>query len=294
MITIITACYNGLSSAGAEAVRRCIMGVAALPFPHEHLIMDGASSDGSVEFIKGLNAPSLQIYSEKDSGIYDALNKGLAKAKGDYIYVLGLDDYIENPEAMARVYRSAAECGSDIIVSQVRFSDGRLNPEKESEIYRLYPYMPFSHQGVLVRRVLLQSQGGYDTSYSIVADHKHLLAAVMQGCSVKYVPEQYTVFSLNGVSCTSAETLLKELARMYREFLPQCDAFLVGKGLLPITAVLRMLILGKSRYVRRMGFVALKERMWAKIKTSEYVFYYRLGVYFRRKRRRKPVTQEKV
>ena len=278
MLTIITACYNGLSSAGAEAVRRCIMSVARLPFPHEHLIMDGASSDGSVEFIKGLNAPSSQIYSEKDSGIYDALNKGIAKAKGDYIYVLGLDDYIENPEAMAKAWQAATMGRYDIVISPVKFPNGFFWPKRRSKVCRLYYYMPFSHQGVLARTELLQAQGGYDASYSIVADHKHLLSAVMQGCSVQYVPEQYAYMGVNGTSAKLKEKLRHEARRLHREFYPSGNECRVQKGILPLVNIVRLIFFGRSRFVRRMGACALNQWLYTKVKTDSHKVFYVLGM----------------
>lgn len=237
------------------------MGVAALPFPHEHLIMDGASSDGSVEFIKGLNAPSSQIYSEKDSGIYDALNKGLAKAKGDYIYVLGLDDYIENPEAMAKALQAANAGRYDIVISPVKFPNGFICPKKKSRVYRLYYCMSISHQGVLARKELLQAQGGYDLVYSIIADFKQLLTAVLQGCSVQYVPEQYACMGLSGVSAMQKEKLRHEARRLFREVYPGGDECRVQEGILPFSDILRLIFFKGSRFVRGMGFAALKKKI---------------------------------
>lgn len=131
MLTVITACYNGLSKIGGDHVRQCIESVAALPFEHEHLIMDGGSTDGSAEFVEGLHARSLRIWSERDCGIYDALNKGLRRANGDYIYILGLDDRIESPDILARAYNIAVQEKIDIVVSPVNLSTGVVVPTKD-------------------------------------------------------------------------------------------------------------------------------------------------------------------
>lgn len=283
MLTIITACYNGVSGIGEDAVRRCIMSVSALPFPHEHLIMDGASSDGSVDFIKGLNVPSLQIYSEKDSGIYDALNKGLAKAKGDYIYVLGLDDYIEHPAAMAQVY-GMVKYGYDIVCSPVKDANGFF-PSSEACLSMLYYRMPISHQGMLVRRSILITQGGYDVSYKIIADCKHLLTSALQGCRIKYVPVQYAVFGLQGVSAIDEGSVRKEFRKLYGEFYPLGDVNSIANGFLPFVYILRLIFCGKSLFVRCMGLKAFKCRLYTKIKTDEYSVRYVFGVQIKKKRK---------
>ena len=284
MITIITACYNGLSSAGAEAVRRCIMSVARLPFPHEHLIMDGASSDGSVEFIKGLNAPSLQIYSEKDSGIYDALNKGIAKAKGDYIYVLGLDDYIEHPEAMARVWQAATTGKYDIIISPVKFSNGCVYPENESHMYDIYYHMAVCHQGCIERKSLLQKYGGYDTSYTICADFKHLLTAILLGCKVKYIPECYAKYELTGISSAMKQIWYVEVVRVRKEIYPNGSEYLLSEGIIPFSCAFSMRFSGRSAFVRHMGECAYKKLRYAIVKTDTHKTLVLFGMPFRIRR----------
>ena len=293
MLTVITACYNGLSSAGAEAIRRCVTSVARLPFPHEHLIMDGASTDGSVEFIRGLDAPALQVVSEADSGIYDALNKGIARAQGDYVYVLGLDDRIEHPEAMARVFKIAEEGRYDIVLSPVKFANGAIYPAKAAAVYEFYYHMAANHQGCLVKTGLLKRQGGYDTSYAICADYRQMLMAILQGCSVKYVPEQYAEFGMSGVSQSRTATMFAEETRIRKSIYAKGDAYLLGEGIIPVMAALRMRFKGKSGFVRRMGGVACRRWLCSKLKTDTHKIFVLFGRPLLKLRRHilKPILQ---
>ena len=282
MLTVITACYNGLSRIGGDHVRRCLESVAALPFEHEHLIMDGGSTDGSVEFIEGLHARSLRIWSERDRGIYDALNKGLRKAAGDYVYILGLDDHIESPDVLAKAYSIAVQEKADIVVSPVDLPSGVVVPVKERDVYNAYYKMAFCHQGALCRREVLLDQGGFDAGFKIVSDWKSLAEAFLRGASVRYFGQSYTVYGTDGISSTAIAASDDEQLRCLKQLYPGADARFVMNGILPFSCILRLLS-SRSAFTRRCGVRALGKRFFAKEKTPEDKVYYLLGRFIVRK-----------
>ena len=91
-ISIITICYNA-----ASTITRTLRSVSAQTYPNiQYLIIDGASKDNTLELVREL-APEAEIYSERDKGIYDAMNKGLDRATGDYVWYVNAGDALASP-----------------------------------------------------------------------------------------------------------------------------------------------------------------------------------------------------
>lgn len=90
-LTCVTATFNCIKAGNRERLIRCVESVAKLKTEHEHLIYDGVSTDGTVELLRELEAkiPNLKVVSEPDTGIYNALNKGVRDAKGGMVLCVG-------------------------------------------------------------------------------------------------------------------------------------------------------------------------------------------------------------
>ena len=112
-ISIITVCYNIIDSGRKQYFKQMLDSVKEQSYDNiEHVIIDGASSDGSVEYIKHLIKDDQRtvFVSEPDTGIYDAMNKGWRLAKGDYIAYLNSDDFYHNLSCIEHVVKSIIEC----------------------------------------------------------------------------------------------------------------------------------------------------------------------------------------
>ena len=277
MLTVITACYNAVSRFGKNRVARCIESVYSLPFEHEHLIMDGGSSDGSLEFISNMDIPSLRLYSEEDHGIYEALNKGIAKSVGDFIYVLGLDDYVESPENMTLAYNFAIAGNYDVIISPVKLSNGAIVPVKRKDIFNIYYKMAFCHQGVLCRRVVLLNQKGYSTGYKFISDWLSSYKAIYAGNKVKYFGKNFSVYGLTGYSSSQIALAENEQLEHLMKIYPRAREDLVIHGIIPILDIFKLL-LNKSLFARKCGLRALQNKIFLKVKSQEYKTYFILGL----------------
>ena len=100
-ITIITICYNA-----ATTISRTLRSVTAQTYPHiQYLVIDGASKDNTLELVRDL-APQAEVYSEPDKGIYDAMNKGLDRATGDYVWYLNAGDALPSPTTVEELVRA--------------------------------------------------------------------------------------------------------------------------------------------------------------------------------------------
>ena len=199
-LTCVTAVYNAISSGNEGNLIRCVESVAKINIPHEHLIYDGGSDDGSVALLRELEQkfPTLRVVSEKDTGIYNALNKGVRDAKGKWFFVLGCDDYIFNSEEIVCAVEVGDKCHSDMVGS-LACGGSPDNIVLEGR-KRLFCGSPYSHQGILMNTNMVRKLGGFDERYKIAADFDLMQKAFFGGFSVVEYMRAYCCDGLLGVS----------------------------------------------------------------------------------------------
>jgi glycosyltransferase involved in cell wall biosynthesis len=176
VVSVITAVYNR-----APVLPRCIASVAAQDYPNvEHIVVDGGSTDGTLDVIHAHERTLGAWISAPDRGVFDAWNKGLALARGEWIAFLGADDQYR-PDAVRRyVETAAASPAAEYISSRVELvypsGAGRLigSPWNWREFSR---YMCVAHVGSFHRASLFRRVGSYDIGYRIVGDYELLLRA---------------------------------------------------------------------------------------------------------------------
>lgn len=199
-LTCVTAVFNAVKSGNRENLIRCVKSIAALKTEHEHLVYDGASTDGTVEILRELEAttPNLKVVSEADSGLYSALNKGVRDAKGEWFYVLGCDDYIVDSKVLDDLLAWMPD--ADLVASPTyigRASGLSLGGWKRR---RLLTGMPYSHQGTLMKTALMRQYGGFDERYRIAADYDLVLKFHIDHRRIVFASKPYGVFSMGGIS----------------------------------------------------------------------------------------------
>lgn len=277
-VTIATAAYNVLSSCGLEAMEECVRSVAALPVEHEHIIYDGASTDGTLEALRklGKEISTLRIVSEKDSGIYDALNKCLRDARGDYFYVLGMDDRIIDGEAFCECVTKALRNKADMLIAKVVMQDKRdVRSATMFGSYRHARMHSYSHQGVMVRTALLKEYP-FDQSYRITADYKQLLTLNWNGARVCMLNKKIAYCSQAGVSSMVTEKCAEETIRVQKEVYSLTDIEIkkfLDSGFLPFRVVAHLLFVG-GVFSLFMGLSILGSYVWRKHKTNLHSKYY--------------------
>lgn len=159
-VSIITAVYNG-----AAFIERAIDSIAAQKYGNiEHIVIDGGSTDGTVDILKRRSDVVTRYVSEPDKGIYDAMNKGVALATGEWIYFLGCDDYLY-PDFSEMCNRLAEH---DTIYYANVFHRNRAQDGKFTA-YKLSKY-PIPHQGMIYPRMVFDRYK-YDLRYKVSADH---------------------------------------------------------------------------------------------------------------------------
>lgn len=242
-LTCVTATFNVIAAGNRERLIRCVESVARIGIAHEHLVFDGASTDGTVELLRELAAkhPNLKVVSEPDTGIYNALNKGVRTACGDWFYVLGCDDEIVDSEEIGHALEEGERDGVDIVAAPILLS---LNPPKVQMFYRnhLFSTMPLRHQGMLMRTDFLRRLGGFDERYRIAADFDMVLRAMQSVAKISYRAKAFALFGVEGISSSSLSDCIAENIQVIRERWRLNEAeiqALVVRNRLPVRAILR-------------------------------------------------------
>lgn len=211
LVTVVTICWNAIDSIG-----RTIDSVQAQTYTNvEHLLVDGASTDGTVELIRERMRVQDRLISEPDNGISDALNKSVREARGDYIQFLHADDamppdFIENAVAVLQETNAPFAYG-DLIMEQ----DGaaamhyRGEPHYDTIIPRRMPNL--NHPTCVHKREMFDQVGPFDTDLKCAMDYDWFLRAAKLGLIGTYSPTMVAHMNIDGVSNTAFGRTINEV-----------------------------------------------------------------------------------
>ena len=226
-LSIIT--INRNNAAGLE---KTMQSVAAQSFKDfEYIVIDGASTDGSVEVIKKLESKfaHLKWVSEPDSGIYNAMNKGLRMASGDYIQILNSADCLASLDVTEKMFVALEKADNPSIFygNMIKcFPNGKKMVDKGfagQEITMLGMFTgTLNHDPAYIRRDLFEKYGYYDESLKIVSDWKwYLQAIILGGEKPQYVDLDVTQFDMTGISETNKELDKAERKLVLEQLFPK-------------------------------------------------------------------------
>lgn len=174
-ISIITIVYNN-----ANCIADCIQSLQAQNYSNiEHIIIDGSSTDGTQDIIKPFISQLGYYISEKDNGLYNALNKGIKKATGDIIGILHSDDLFFNKNSVQSIVNAFKKTNADLVYAKGQYVL-RDNP---NIVKRIYPSKPFRnrflyfgwiplHTTIFVKKEVFQNYGLYEENFSIASDYE--------------------------------------------------------------------------------------------------------------------------
>ena len=229
-LSIVT--INRDNAAGLEKTMKSVCSQGRTDF--EYVVVDGASTDGSVDVIKRMEPEfegRLKWVSEPDSGIYNAMNKGIRMAGGEYIQILNSGDCLASEDVTERMLAELERQGKPSILygNMVKcFPDGHQVVDKcfaGQEVTMLGMFTgTLNHDPAYIRRDLFDKYGYYDESLKICSDWKWYLLAIVLGKEVPaYVDLNVTLFDMNGVSETtgSREKIRVERKKVLAELFPR-------------------------------------------------------------------------
>ncbi len=172
LVTIVTATYNLIEAGRKETFLRMLRSIKEQSYNYiEHIIIDGASTDGTIEF---LSENKVTFYSEPDTGLYNAMNKGIKKAKGDYILILNSDDYL-NQHGLSETFNNSKFDWQDAIFCSIN----KIDSITDKKIATILPYkidhsvyftIPQPHPSTLYKKTVHDTIGLYNENYKIVSD----------------------------------------------------------------------------------------------------------------------------
>ena len=242
-ISIVTINYNN-----AEGLRRTLASVAAQTYHDiEHIMIDGGSSDESVDIIKEYVNQCVMYdvlwVSEKDNGVYHAMNKGIRKATGDYIQILNSGDILAAPDVTERMMAVLTQVNTEELIvksggvpilygNMLKSYDGKTIVHRDtcgSGMYTPESFLYFykgtlNHDCAYIRRDLFEKYGLYNEEMKICSDWEWYVRAIaLGGEKAVYTDIDVTIFDMNGVSEShgkNAELIKKERREYLEKILP--------------------------------------------------------------------------
>lgn len=200
-ISIVTICYNIESS----IVPTC-ESVIAQTYPNfEWIVVDGGSTDGTLDVLKSYEGRMTRLISEKDNGIYDALNKGIREASGTWIVFLNGGDSFASHSVLEEIFNKTRD-DADIIYGNTLLSkEGKVfdhvHADDVNEAGRIFFFGNcINHQSAFIRRELFERYGLYDETYKICADHEKWVVFATNNCRFKWEDIFVAIYDVKGVS----------------------------------------------------------------------------------------------
>lgn len=219
-VSIITVTYN----AGAT-IRDTIESVLSQDYPDiEHIIIDGASKDNTVEIVRSYGDRIARFVSEPDRGMYDGMNKGIKLATGDVIAILNADDFYINSQVISTIVQQFKQHQVDSVFADLVYVK-HDDPEKIVRYYSsasfhpgkfAYGWMP-AHPTFVVKRWAFEKYGYFKTDYKIAADYELLIRFLaIQQLSYRYIPQVLVKMRTGGASTANLSSnwiLNREIVR---------------------------------------------------------------------------------
>lgn len=214
LISIITVVYNNKTG----IIKTLESVVAQKSEEIEYIVIDGGSTDGTCAYLEA-NRALIDVYvSEKDTGIYEAMNKGWKLASGEYCLFLNSGDYLYGHNVLQQVSQYIMHNNADLFYGSIWAFDEKQNwvsefPNTVSLQYLLTMFLP--HPATLFKRSLLTTLGGYYEHYRIISDWAFYIRAFLVGARFQKIPLTITAFYMLG-SSASGDTSSHEKNRLFQ------------------------------------------------------------------------------
>jgi glycosyltransferase involved in cell wall biosynthesis len=214
-VSIITICYNEVDT--IDGTLRSV--ISQSYYDYEWIVIDGGSYDGTKAILEQYKSKFKHYLSGQDHGIYDAMNKGINLARGQYLIFMNGGDSFYSSTVIKDVF--SRPTSGDIIYGDINIIQDNTSsilkmPSNPSKKYLLKKTIP--HQATFTKRVLFEKIGSYDRSYKIAGDFKFTLEAIFKyKCKIEHVPIVIANFNRSGVGFLNPELRINEKQRAIQE-----------------------------------------------------------------------------
>lgn len=211
--SVITVSYNC-----ANTIERTIVSVLnQKDVDVEYIIIDGASNDGTKEIIQRYKNSLAFEVSEKDKGVYDAMNKALKHATKDIVFFLSGDDYFTNDNVLSLIAKEFETSKADIVVGRVLEKNGVSALVRISDVQCPYYKVTFHHQATFSKLHLYDELMDFDENYRISADYDWILKAISNNVKIHFSDIAVSVFSEGG--CSDSEECIAEMYSISNKYM---------------------------------------------------------------------------
>ena len=222
-VSIITTCYNR-----EKTIAQAIESVLGQDYPDiEYIVVDGASTDGSFKVVRSYGSRITKVISERDGGMYEAINKGIKMATGEIVGLLHSDDFLFHPHIISEIVERFKQTSADMVYGDGLFVDAheteKVIRDWRSGNYRRWKvrlgWLPL-HPTVYIKRSAIERYGLYNENYKIAADSDFLVRYLYKAdLKVEYLGKYVVRMRMGGLSTDSQKrkAMWKEDVEMYRE-----------------------------------------------------------------------------
>jgi len=262
-ITIVTVCYNEEKNI-ARTIESVLMQTA---MNFEYIICDGLSQDHTVAIAESYREAfsqkgiSYRIFSEKDCGIYDAMNKGIDKAEGSYIWFLNAGDWLCAADVLEKFVSSIEkDTAPAVYYADFYIVEDHLQKRRICNADNMKRSMSVGHPSMVARMDFMRARK-FDTAYRLAADYNFVLGLVMDGLEFRKLDFPASCFMVGGISSTNKELEEEEVSRIHKHYgLPHEPAFFQKIPL--VRRIINKLIKLAPKSVWKFWCVKIKRRPW--------------------------------
>ena len=216
-LSVITIVYNNVCD-----IERTMLSVLNQTYSNiEYIVVDGSSTDGTLEIIKRYESRITKLIVERDDGIYDAMNKGLTVATGDYVLFMNSADEFYGPDTVAEVFSVANDADiyygeTEMINDKGQSLGQRRHKAPTNFTWRSFKYgMSVSHQAIYIRRSLTEP---YDRQYNLSADIDWIIRAAKKAKKIVNVNQYVAKYQVGGMSKTKHRQSLVERFNIMKHY----------------------------------------------------------------------------
>jgi len=276
-ISIITVCYNEVD----EIEKTCASVVAQIYDNIEWIVVDGGSNDGTIKIFKKYEKYIHKFISEKDDGVYDAMNKGIKMATGEFLLFLNGGDYLFSNGILSNIFRNT-RYKSDILYGDccIVHKDGKKQLSNFPKNINKYYFLNvcINHQSTFIRRDLFEKHGLYDTDYKILADYEKWLFFCQKQVVFEKIPKIVSNFKFfDGLSSQKKSNRLKleertRIENKYFNFLEIIFIKIIKKYCLELILKIKFALFSPRKYIRKFFENILNSRLRGPARRIYYLF----------------------
>ncbi len=236
LLTVITVTYNLIQAGRKDFFKKCVQSIVEQNYPNiEHLIIDGASSDGTLELIEKCKHEKMKVISQADSGLWEAMNTGAQMANGKYLCYLNSDDYYLTNNILALCIEQLEVTQSDYSTANahpITYEGTLVNPSSLNTVKKptaneiCYRSMTYQHETLVCKKAIYQELGFHNLKYKSAIDYQFNIALVLAGKKRTHVDMPMLAVRPGGATVDldgkASQATITNMTLLWKDLYPFC------------------------------------------------------------------------